>query len=126
MIRRVFEENWRVNGVRKVFRQFVGEGFDVPRCTVARFMKGVDTGLEVRFCDLQSSWQRGSNENTNALLRQYIPRAESLTKNSVAQPSPVAHALYTRPRKAPGSQTPAEALGRLLKPEMIDGVATTD
>ena len=85
----------------------------------------IDTGLEIYFCDPQSPWQRGSNENTNGLLRQYFPKGTDLSKHSAEELSAVAHALNTRPRKTLGWQTPTEALDRLLKQDMINGVATT-
>jgi IS30 family transposase len=85
----------------------------------------IDTGLDVCFCDPQSPWQRGSTENTNGLLRQYFPKGTDLGRHGSEELSAVAHALNTRPRKTLGWQTPAEALDRLLKIDIIQGVATT-
>ncbi len=85
----------------------------------------IDTGLEIYFCDPQSPWQRGSNENTNGLLRQYFPKGTDLSQHGAEELSAVAHALNTRPRKTLAWRTPAEALDRLLKQDMIEGVATT-
>jgi IS30 family transposase len=75
----------------------------------------IDTGLEIYFCDPQSPWQRGSNENTNGLLRQYFPKGTDLSQHGTAELSAVAHALNTRPRKTLGWRTPTEALDLLLK-----------
>lgn len=85
----------------------------------------IDTGLEIYFCDPQCPWQRGSNENTNGLLRQYFPKGTDLSQHGTEELSAVAHALNTRPRKTLAWQTPAEALDRLLKEAINEGVATT-
>ncbi len=74
----------------------------------------VDTGLEVYFCDPRSPWQRGSNENTNGLLRQYFPKGTNLARHSAEDLAAVAAALNTRPRKTLGWKTPAEVLDEHL------------
>ena len=73
-----------------------------------------DTGIQVYFCDPQSPWQRGSNENTNGLLRQYFPKGTDLSGYGEAELDAVAHTLNSRPRKALGWKTPAEALAEVL------------
>lgn len=85
----------------------------------------IDTGLEIYFCDPQSPWHRGSNENTNGLPRQYFPKGTDLSQHGVNELSPVAHALNTRPRKTLSWRIPAEALDQLLKQDIIECVTTT-
>jgi IS30 family transposase len=85
----------------------------------------VATDVKVYFCDPQSPWQRGSNENTNGLLRQYFPKGTDLCQHGAEELNAVAHVLNARPRKTLGWRTPAEALDRLLKQDMIESVATT-
>jgi IS30 family transposase len=85
----------------------------------------VETGIPVYFADPQSPWQRGTNENTNGLLRQYFPKGTDLARWSLEEIEAVAAALNSRPRKTLDWKTPAEALNEYLLSSQQTGVATT-
>ena len=83
------------------------------------------TKMDIYFCDPHSPWQRGSNENTNGLLRQYFPKGTDLSVHSPERLLEVATELNARPRKTLGGLTPAKAMQRLLFDPEMPIVATT-
>ena len=89
-----------------------------PQFTVA-------TGCPVFFCDPHSPWQRGSNENTNGLLRQYFPKGTDLSRWTHHELDAVVATLNARPRKSLGWRTPAEVYQQQLSSPPQAGVAST-
>ena len=75
----------------------------------------IATDVQVYFCDPRSPWQRGSNENTNGLLRQYFPKGTDLSQFSQAHLNKIAQRLNQRPRKTLGFESPADRLSAVLQ-----------
>ena len=75
----------------------------------------IATDVNVYFCDPQSPWQRGTNENTNRLLRQYFPKGTNLSEYSQSDLNKIALRLNQRPRKTLGFQAPADKLQAVLQ-----------
>ena len=75
----------------------------------------IDTGVQVYFCDPKSPWQRGSNENTNGLLRQYFPKGTSMAGFTQEQLDEVAAKLNGRPRQTLDWKTPSQTLDEVLR-----------
>lgn len=84
----------------------------------------IESGREIYFCDPQSPWQCGSNENTNGLLRQYFPKGTDLSQHSTEELAAVAHAMNTRPRKTLEWKTASERLDQFLAQQYDGPVAT--
>ena len=84
-------------------------------CEMAQHVQfTIDTGVQIYFCDPKSPWQRGSNENTNGLLRQYLPRSSDLSQCAQRELDAIARSLNTRPRQTLGWMTPSQAFAEAV------------
>jgi transposase InsO family protein len=96
-----------------------------PKDDGERSASAIAQNVRVYFCDPHCPWQRGTNENTNGLLRQYFPKGTDLSMHSADEIVAVAAVLNSRPRKTLDWKTPAEALDRFLLSADTHRVATT-
>jgi IS30 family transposase len=103
----------RIEGLPEALRRSLTWDQGKEMAAHARF--SIQTGLPVYFCDPRSPWQRGSNENTNGLLRQYFPKRSDLSRLSQADLDAVATELNGRPRQTLGWMTPSQALDQALQ-----------
>jgi transposase, IS30 family len=114
-------EAWRVSeAMKKEIAKLPGDLLRSITWDQGKEMSGhlqfsVDTGISVYFCDPHSPWQRGSNENTNGLLRQYMPKGTDLSIHSRQELDRIAQSLNNRPRKTLGYMKPSEKLTELLR-----------
>jgi transposase, IS30 family len=86
---------------------------------MARHERITEAGVQVYFADPYSPWQRGSNENTNGLIREYLPKGTDMSRYTAAQFQAIEDEINDRPRKRLGYRTPREELARLLEEQLV-------